>query len=244
MRVLAIAVGLLAAGVGSAAAETWPGTWTVVAEGRELRLELAVDDAGRASGSLGGSPVEGFAVGSRLVMTCTAGGRVEVWSGLRGAGPEGVPFLAGTVDRDGELIPWYGVPENRSPPADAAPPTVLARELQPTPVPAAPTPAPARVPPPTAAPSPPAEVDRPEELATVGGLTLEGRWSTPTGEVAIRQDGRRLEVVGAAGGVKSGRMTGETTFVVGMRIGCCRGELTGPGMIRWEDGTVWLRAEG
>jgi len=242
MRALGLAAALVAVGIGAAAADTWPAAWTVVADGQELRLELTVDAAGKVTGTLGPEPVEGFLAGDRLVVTRRAADGMEVWSGLRGAGPDGSAFLAGTVDRDGELRPWYGVPDHGTASVDPASRSVVAPPEPP--VPAEPSPAPVRSPLPTAAPSPPAAEGRSEKPPTVGDLTLDGPWSTPTGTVTIRQDGRRLEVIDAAGGVSGGRMTGETTFVVGLRVGCCRGELTGPGMIRWEDGTVWLRADG
>jgi len=241
MRVLGLAAALVAAGLGVAAADTWPAAWTVVTDGQELRLELTVDGAGKVTGTLGQESVEGFLAGDRLVVTRPAADGMEIWSGLRGAGPDGAAFLAGTVDRDGELRPWYGVPDHGTASVDPASRTVV-MQTEP-PVPAEVSPAPVRTPLPIAAPSPPAAEERSEKPSTGGDLTLDGPWSTPTGTATIRQDGRRLEVVDAAGGVTDGRMTGETTFVVGLRVGCCRGELTGPGMIRWEDGTVWLRVD-
>jgi hypothetical protein len=57
----------------------------------------------------------------------------------------------------------------------------------------------------------------------------------------IQQEGRRLDLVDSLGTPRSGRMTGPTTFVIGLRTACCRGELAGFDLIKWEDGTFWKR---
>ena len=247
MKVSLVAVVLWAASTVPAAAGDWPASWRAVADGRALTMEIAVEASGEVHGTLDGAPVDGLVAGDRLLLTRTDAGRTEVWSALRGTAPGGESFLSGTVDSGGVVSPWYALPTAgaaEAVPIEPAPQRFPAPE--PTPDPAAeavatpllrtPTVAPTRTPVAVPERRPPVP-DRQDQLS------LGGRWSTPTGEVTIFQEGSRLEVVDPSGEAKSGRMTGETSFVVGLRVGCCRGELTGPGMIRWEDDTVWVRAE-
>ena len=65
-----------------------------------------------------------------------------------------------------------------------------------------------------------------------------------TGErMEIGQDGNRLTVITADGSLHSGRVTGESSLVVGLRKGCCNGKLESPDVIVWNDGARWQRTD-
>lgn len=238
--VLATAVLIAAAPV----AADWPARWTVVTGGRTGTLELKVTSAGHASGRVLEAPFVGTVVGDRLVMTTSGDEGALVWTALVGVGPDDEAFLAGTVDDGVTVEPWYAVaaPDPTAepvPPAEAPVVEPDVEAVEPT------APAPPSDSEPSAEADPPAtpSVTAPPPMVRNQLADLDGRWQTPAGSVEIRQDNRKLEVVFAGGEVRRGRMTGNLSFVVGLRPACCRGELTGVGLISWDDGTFWQRLD-
>jgi hypothetical protein len=90
---------------------------------------------------------------------------------------------------------------------------------------------------------PEAPVNAPEAVAPEGG-PLSGTWTSLTGQrMEIDQQGKRLTVVLPDGSSHSGRVTGESTLVVGLRKGCCNGTLESPDVIVWSDGARWQRSD-
>ena len=81
------------------------------------------------------------------------------------------------------------------------------------------------------------------EPETDGAGRLSGHWTAAGGTVEIIQDGKNLTVILADGSSYAGRMTGEESFIVGLRKGCCNGELDGPDVISWSDGARWRRSD-
>jgi len=174
--------------------------------------------------------------------------------------------------RDGGRVrPWYGVPEpgpragdspGKSAAVRAAPEPEKSATPEPArvsatsaPVPAGDAPPPADVPtrgaavpsgedvpPPTEASAKDPGVIRPQASGP-SGWDLSGIWITSDGRSEIFQQGRRLSIVLPDGTRHAGRFTGPDVVVVGLRKGCCKGDLQGPNMIQWSDGAVWQRAD-
>lgn len=227
------------------AGEPWMSRWTVVADGQQGEMHLVIEATGRTTGTVIGLPAEGFVAGDHLVLNRRTETGVEIWNGLRGrTGPGGSVFLAGTVERGGVATPWYATSSPADVTADGA--VAAPQELAETgpkvdaPAVAATGVAEDEQPIEVVAPADPSRID--QRAGEASPVSLAGTWETPAGVIVVQQDGRRLEVVDALGTPRSGRMTGPTTFVIGLRPACCRGELAGLDLIKWEDGTFWKRA--
>jgi hypothetical protein len=220
----------------AAASNAWPRRWQVNGNGITGVLEFEFREDGSLIGRLLDEYVEGYVSGRRLVIRRSTDDREEVWEGWLGeprlgaarAGNSGSNLIvAGTisVDEAGQtrVYPWFGTPEGASsaPASSPSPASSPASSSSPTPRPAAE--ALATMPPPADGP-------------------LSGTWTSVTGErLEIAQDGNRLTVTRSDGSSHSGRMTGSSTLVVGLRTGCCNGELDGPNAIVWSDGVRWHR---
>jgi hypothetical protein len=84
----------------------------------------------------------------------------------------------------------------------------------------------------------------PAPTATAPLGPLSGTWVSLTGErMEIGQDDKRLTVTMPDGSSHSGRVTGDSSLVVGLRKGCCSGNLESPDIIVWSDGTRWERTD-
>ena len=226
---LCLAVSILATYPGFADAAgpaDWPTRWQVNADGVEGILEFSIRDDGSLIGRLLDAEFEGYVAGRHLFLHRTGAERVEVWEGWVGQGDK--PIVAGTisVETAGETVisPWFGMPAEASSPSPTSP-------VVPPPVaepPSAAAPTPAAVPPPV--PPPPSDG------------SLSGTWATAGGErIEIVQTGNVLSVTRSDGSSHSGRITGSSTFVVGLGKGCCSGTLDGPNVIEWSDGARWRR---
>jgi len=201
----------------------WPMRWQVNANGVEGVLEFSIRDDGSLTGHLLGADVAGYVAGRHLFVRRTDGDRAEFWEGWLGEGTKLI--VAGTisVDQAGQTLtyPWFGIPEEASASTSQTPSTSASP-------PAAVVPPPAPVPPPA---TPPPSDD-----------PLSGAWATADGErIEILQTGNALSVTRSDGSSHSGRMTGSSTFVVGLGKGCCSGKLDGPNVIEWSDGVRWRR---
>jgi hypothetical protein len=242
---IAVALVVFLSLVAPAAMAEMPARWQVRADDWSGTLELRVDPSGRVSGTLEGRTVTGFLAGRRIVLHRALEDRTEVWDGWL---PENVgspgAFLAGGVTVNGRVLPWYALPEAGAPAAQSAD-----RGVAPAPAPVPATPA--DRPPPASASSGPGLVPAPG--ATVaptalpadpgwGAWNLSGTWTTAAGRADVSQKGKTLLVVLADGTGHSGRFTATDTIVVGLRKGCCKGKIKGPGVIEWSDGAVWKRA--
>lgn len=221
---------ILAAGLPAAAADVeLPHRWQVRTAGTTGTLEVHVTGDGRLDATLLGAPAEGLLTGDVLVLRRRLGTDVELWQARIGRPADGPAFLAGSVTDGARVSPFYAVATADEPSAVATP--VNAGE--------APT-----AQPPTTAAAPAIPTPRPVPAAEARAWTgFDGPWRAPTGVVDVSRDGRSVEVVMPDGTVHQGRMTGDTTFVVGLGVACCKGELEGPDTVRWENGEVWRRAE-
>jgi hypothetical protein len=238
MRARVLLVALALASVTLSAAD-WPGEWEVRAEGLAGRLVLDVRPDGRASADLAGLRLEGFADGSRVVLRHADEEHAELWTGWWSPGRDGMPgFLAGTrITTRGKTewtTGWYALEVGAPGPESAkAPPVAPPDPRDPASVPTAPPasldPRPARV---ALPPAVPARTD-------LGEGPLAGRWHAAEGVYVMAQDGPRLRVTTPDGREVEGRQTADAALVIGLRLGCCRGELETPGVIRWQDGAVW-----
>ncbi len=211
----------------------------------ELSYTVAAD--GSVDATLLGAPAHGLLAGRHLVLRRHAGSRDELWDGWLSDASTGRPTLvAGTVTvtvTDGSavtVLPWFGQAPSGEGPAEqaAAPagsPAETPRSVE-TPA-GAPTPVPPRLLPGPPGVAPPAL----GASATTTPWSLDGRWSTPRGVATIAVDGSRISATLADGRTVSGRMTGPASLVLGLGLGCCKGDLEGPDQISWSDGTVWYR---
>jgi hypothetical protein len=227
---------ILVAPSGASESVEWPTRWRVNGNGVTGSLEFTVDREGRLAGSLLNDSVEGFVSGRHLLIRRSANGRLEIWEGWladpRAEDPAATSdgsdrFVAGTYTITGSgqttVHPWYGRPEPGESSAADSPATADAPLVAHVPSPAE-----------AASPAP----------STASTDPLSGTWTSITGERAeIVQDGKSLTVVLADGSSHSGRMTGESGLVVGLRQGCCNGKLEGPNVIVWSDGARWQRAD-
>jgi hypothetical protein len=200
------------------ASDEWPTRWQVNGNGEKGTLEFTVDDGGALVGRLLDEHVEGFVSGRHLVIRRSADGRVELWEGWLAGETAGANLIVAgsiSVNEDGEtsVYPWFGTPG-----ASEGPET------------------PITVPASASAPS--------ATSAKVAGAPLSGTWVTLTGQrMEIGQDGNQLTVISPDGSSHSGRVTGESSLVVGLRKGCCNGTLESPDVIVWSDGSRWQRAD-
>jgi len=237
----------------SASQETdLPARWQVQADGWSGTLVLSIDPSGTISGTLQDRAVTGFLAGRRLVLHRATGDRTEVWDGwLPEASSSAGLFLAGSVTLGGpdgsRIHPWYAVPETDAAPAVAQEPAADAGDPVPAPEPAplvttgvaaAATEAPPAAEPTAKAP----EADRsPSSEPEPEGLS--GIWLDYDNRIEIIQKGQNLSVLMPDGTRHEGRYTASDTFVVGLRRGCCKGQLERPDRIRWSDGTIWTRTD-
>jgi hypothetical protein len=267
--VVALSVTLFAASVAPASAASsveWPTRWQVNANGVTGVLEFTIEEDGSLIGRLLDGYVEGYVSGRHLFVRRTSTDRAEVWEGWLGkprpgeAMLESSLILAGTisVDEAGKTVvyPWFGRPETEALISAVPPPATPSV----SPLPSSPPPPPAS----TAEIAPTAEIAEepriePEPEPIVVEQTpppapapakapsdgpLSGTWKTTTGGPArILQDGKKLTVTLADGSLHSGRLTGASTLVVGLRTGCCNGEVESPDVIVWSDGSRWQRAD-
>lgn len=213
-----ILLGALALASAGAAVGGWPSDWEVRSADRSGPLVLNVQPDGSATADLVGLQLEGFADGSRLVLRRTEDGHAELWIGWWTPGRDGMAgFLAGTRTTTRGKIEsttgWYALER-----------AGVGHESAKT------------VPAPGDPPSPAAQPD-------LGKGPLAGRWQGAEGIYVVAQDGPRLRVSTPDGREVGGRQTAEAALVIGLRLGCCRGELEAPGVIRWQDGAVWRLAE-
>lgn len=231
---IAVALGVLGA---VSAADDWPTRWDVNGNGETGTLEFTVDDEGLVTGRLFGESIEGFANGRQIVIRRDAGDRTELWEGwLSSVAPDSSRIVAGSISaqEDGatRVYPWFGTQVA----------TAESEALAPADPPASPPPV--AVPAPTDAPAPSATEKPSESAATPAGGPLAGIWTSLTGErMEIGQDGNRLTVITADGSSHSGRVTGESSLVIGLRKGCCNGRLESPDVIVWSDGARWQRTD-
>jgi hypothetical protein len=205
----------------------WPTRWNVNGNGATGHLEFSIRDDGSLEGRLLGQSIEGYVSGRHLFMRRVIDDRTEVWEGWLGRpGPRRSPdgeassnLIAGTisVDEAGRTLvyPWFATPDSGSPTSSPAESPIIV------------------APAPTAA----AGSEKPD------GGPLSGFWSAAEGRVEIIQDGNRLTVILPDAAERSGRMTGVDTLVVGLRKGCCNGNLDGPDVIIWSDGARWRRTD-
>jgi hypothetical protein len=209
----------------------WPTRWQVNGNGATGVLELSIRGDGSLIGRLLDEPIEGYVSGRHLFIRRTVGERAEIWEGWLGKPRSDDPpagsnlIVAGTisVDEAGRTLvyPWFGTPE---PPA--------ARVSV------------AETPPASSPPAPIAVPDTASMASPPSGGPLSGTWTSVGGEqFEIVQDGKRLTVTRSDGSLHAGRMTGASSFVVGLRKGCCNGEFDGPDVIVWNDGVRWRRAD-
>ncbi len=225
----AIALLVLAAAlfdVATTAASELPGQWQVTGDGLEGQLLVLDETQGRIEATLLARPAVGLRIGAVVVFQREVDGVAELWQGRLGHRPDGLAFLSGTISSGSAVTPFFAVEIPRL----AAPhptPSTIGHEGTPAPTPE-----------PVSAPVVPL-VPAPQPVWS----GFEGPWSTPDGAVMVVRDGSSIEVTMPDGSACEGRMTGDTTFVVGLRVACCRGELEGPDTIRWSDTTVWRRAE-
>lgn len=225
----AIALSVLAAAlfaVATTAASDLPRQWQLTADGLEGELRVLDETQGRIEATVLARPAVGFRAGAVVVLLRQIDGAAELWQGRLGHRPDGLAFLSGTISSGSAVAPFFAVEM----PGLAAP--------RPTPSKASHEGTPAPTPGPVSAPVVPL-VPTPQPVWS----GFEGPWSTPDGAVMVVRDGSSIEVTMPDNSVCEGRMTGDTTFVVGLRVACCRGELEGPDTIRWCDTTVWKRAE-
>jgi len=211
--VLSVAVLLCAATAGTAVAGEWPTRWQVNGNGVTGVLELSIREDGSLIGRLMDEYVEGYVSGRHLFIRRTAENRAEIWEGWLGT--ESSLIVAGTisVEEAGRTVVYPWFGRPDVATQAASAPAPATEET-------------------LAAPSRPP------------GGPLSGTWeSTTGGEAEIVQDGKNLTVTLADGSPHSGRMTGDSTLVVGLRKGCCNGELEGPDVIVWSDGARWQRAD-
>ena len=222
------------------------GTWSFNAGSAEqvLKLEAAEPSSDSdLSGKLGGVELTGFVAGGEIVLR----GDGVVLLGWFGRDADGTPFMAGRqrlssggVDR---VTGWYAVPAAvalKETPADT--PEAAAADAREERVqffdfaiPDADTQTSQATAgsPPAASPS----------TARQGDGSFSGTWKAADGLYRIEQEGSRLTVLKPSGETVGGRQTGAGILMVGLRVGCCRGELTAPGVIEWQDGAVWRRSD-
>ncbi len=224
LGVVACVAGAFVLSPSSARAQSLSRDWHVTTEHATGTLHIVSIADGRIDATLLGAPAAGWLVDDVLVLRRPAADNAELWQGRVGHRPDGAAFLAGTVMVDTRLHPFFAVSEEPNP-SELVPPTELPEE------------SPSVSPPPTPGPSPPPQASEP--LPESGFV---GRWLAPTGSADVRREGSSIEVTMPDGTVHRGRMTGARTFVVGLRVACCKGELESPDTVRWEDGTVWRRA--
>jgi hypothetical protein len=218
------------------------GVWLIEGNvGADSALRLVIADDGSARASLAGRTFAGAATGQRLTLIGDTPEGPEVWIAWFGEREGGPAHLSGVIHRsDGSSTGWYAIRKATLVPAAAPPssPPPLAPSL---PNPEPPPDRPSSQTEPSQGDFAPAERDPPP--AKPEDTSLEGRWQGPFGTFTIVRDGSRLTVTGSDGATANGRITGPETLVVGLRPGCCKGAMTMPGMIVWQDDTVWRRVE-
>jgi hypothetical protein len=260
--VVALSVTLLAVAMSPAIAASsgeWPTRWQVNANGVTGILEFTIEEDSSLIGRLLDGYVEGYVSGRHLFIRRTSATQSEVWEGWLGKPrpgemmSESSVIVAGTisVDEDGKTVvyPWFGRPEREASVSTVTPPP----PVSPPPSSTSPPPKPSaesattsgRAEKPKSAPEPEPVVveETPFEPAPTDG-PLTGTWRTTTGGPArILQDGKKLTVTLSDGSLHSGRLTGDSTLVVGLRTGCCNGKLESPDVILWSDGSRWQRGD-
>lgn len=205
-------------------------------------LSYSVSGDGSVEATLLGAPAHGLLAGRHLVLRRHAGGRDELWDGwLSDSESSGPKMVAGTVTvTDGKsvtVLPWFGQAPGEQTVAPAEPVAAGARPVEASPVESASTSsAPRLLPDSVGAASP-----RTNPSGSATPWSLAGRWSTPRGVATVNVDGSRLSVTLPDGRSVSGRLTGPASLVLGLGVGCCKGDLEGPDQISWSDGTVWYR---
>jgi hypothetical protein len=186
-------------------------------------LEFDVDAKGALTGQLLGEPVEGFISGRRIVIRRSADGQAELWEGWLARPSEADRIVAGTISVTNagqtQVYPWFGTIGTA-----VSAPSSIAPSMPVAPVAAAPPP------------------DSDPRQSSGGGVS--GAWSADGDDrVEIDLQGNQLTVTLADGSAASGRMTGPSSFVVGLGKGCCSGTLETPDVIVWSDGARWRRAD-
>jgi hypothetical protein len=229
------------------------GVW-LLHDGRDdgAELTLTVDPAGTADATVAGIALSGALTGNQLTLHGTTPAGPEVWMawvGLAGGQPA---YLSGVIHlADGTTQGWYAVRTDEPAPGSGARVAPAAESrVAPVPLPtalpvaephvatmAAPEPTPVALAPPVATPrtttAPP----------TASDSGFEGLWRGPFHTYTIVRDGSSLTITGSDGSTANGRVTGPQTLVAGLRPGCCRGAVTTPDMIVWQDDSVWRRVE-
>lgn len=224
------------------------GVW-LVHDGRQdpTTLSLTIDSDGSVHATLADIQLAGALTGDQLTLHATTPNGPEVWMGWPAVEGGDPIHLAGVVHRpDGTARGWYAVRPDRAkaaagtrPASVPLPATVTAAEPRPE-TEQEPEPAPATQPTPQVAPAP---QPTPRQATTTVGTGFEGLWQGAFATYTIARDGSSLTVTGSDGTTANGRVTGPQTLVVGLRKGCCKGAVTKPGMIVWQDDTVWRRVE-
>jgi len=230
------------------------GLWTVHAGSSEQILHL---DAGTAcgtnlAGTLGEVELSGFVTSGEIVLH----GEGVILMGWLGRDAAGELFMAGRRrDSSGEIdrvSGWYAVvvpTQQASEPTDEPVPVdgdeaaaqVQAFDLV---VPETTSPVVGDA---TAAASAGSSAITGSATGTTGGAaqwsgTFAGNWQGPDGLYRIEQEGSRITVYRPNGESVGGRQIDIESLMVGLRVGCCRGELSATGVIEWQDGIVWRRA--
>lgn len=242
--------------------------WQVNANGSEGSLDLSTESGAQISGTLLGSPVEGWLVGRHLVLIRQGSAGPETWEAWL-ATPENVqgddkPILAGTFLRSGGggLLPWFGTSQYQLSATEAPAPVpatavvattaaVTPKEQQPDNAPEATVQSEPNPDPSTTAKVqgqqsvqqeiPPVPAPVPVPHLPSGKPSLAGTWDTPDGPLTIRQEGSSLVFVLPDREI-SGRLTGSDSLIGGFGPGCCKGHLEqGFAVIGWDNGVSWFR---
>lgn len=225
---LGVAVSILPGPDGFAASAKiadWPTHWQVNGNGVKGTLEFSVDDQGAVTGRLLDQPVEGFVSGRRLFLRRSAAGQAEVWEGWL-AQPRRADDAKKTGDTGFIVAGSISVSDARQ--TQVYPWFGTTETVPETPTSVAP-----------GIPIAPVAASR-----TSSDGTLSGIWSAEAdARIEIDQQGSGLIVTLSDGTSHAGRMTGSSSFVVGLRKGCCSGTLETPDVIVWSDGVRWERAD-
>ncbi len=208
----------------ASAHDPWPQRWLVTFEGGTGLLEIHSVTADHVDATILGAPAVGWLADDVLVLRRDLDSGSELWQAHIGRRIDQPPFLAGTISRDRTVAPFYAVAVAAQ--QHLAPPPTTESNPRPTP---------ALVAVPPAQPTP-----QPQRSTELTGF--DGPWLAPEGKAVVRREGRSIEVIMPDGSSHQGRMTGEATFVVGLGVACCKGELEGPDTVRWENGKLWRRA--